>query len=287
MIYMLKIAIPNKGRLSDGSRNILSRIGLQIGLDERQLYANVGEKYEVLLVRAQDIPEFVCQGAVDIGITGLDVVTEKEQDIDILLKLNFGSCRVVIAVPDGSRIKSTADVTDGSVVATSYPTLARRYFQKLGLKPRIVVVTGATETAPRLGVSDLIVDVSSTGSTLRTNHLKPIGTILESTAIVVANRKSLETNKMKISELVAAMGSVISASKKRYLMANVPVKALPEVKALLPGISGPTILNLMDNREMVAIHAVANDDEINGVISMLKSLGATGILVLPIDRLVI
>jgi len=226
-------------------------------------------------------------GAADLGITGLDLVMETSRKVEKLMDLDFGKCRLVVAVPDESKVESTEEVRDGSTVATCFPNLTKAYFSKLGRSVSIAEVSGATEVAPQIGLADVITDLTETGSTLKLNHLKEIGVVLESNAVLIANAKSLADKKARIEEVTSAIQSVMNASRKRYIMANVPKASLPNLKTLLPGVSGPTVMNIMGRDDMVAIHAVTNEDEINGVITMLKSIGAAGILVIPIERMVL
>lgn len=282
-----KIAIPNKGRLSEGSINILKRAGLNIvSEDQRKLYATtIGGDFSVLFIRANDIPEFVQSGVADVGITGLDIVSEVKKDIEILLKLNFGKCALVIAAPEDSNMHSVKDVRDGMKVSTSFPNLTREYFGRLKKNVEIVQVSGATEVTPHIGVADLITDLSATGSTLMMNRLKKMDTILESTAVLIGNKQSIKGNQ-KIVGLVSAIESVMRAETKKYLMANVPVKALEELRTFLPGLAGPTVVNLMGTKDEVAVHVVVDNDKIDQSITKLKKLGATGILIVPVDRMV-
>jgi ATP phosphoribosyltransferase len=284
---VINIAIPNKGRLADGALDILHKIGLKAGgAQERRLLARLGDKYAVLFVRASDIPEFVQRGVADVGITGIDQVIENKAEVEKLLDLNFGHCRLVLAVPDSSPVKSLDDVPEGATIATSYPNQTRKFFEENKKKVKIVNISGAAEVTPHIGVADMVVDLTETGSTLILNKLRPVHNLLDSCAVFIANRKSLEEKAKKIGEIRAALESVISASKKRYVMANVQRDKLDEVSALIPGVSGPTVMELAGSKDMVAIHAVADEEDINGIIAMLKSLGATGILVLPIERMV-
>jgi ATP phosphoribosyltransferase len=284
---LLNLAIPNKGRLSEKALDILRKVGLKLGSpSDRKLIATVGKKYKVLFVRAADIPEFVQNGTADIGITGLDLVEESGAEVERLMPLDFGRCRLVLATHEVSAITTPMDIPDGTSVATSFPNLTARYFKSINKMVKVVPVSGATEVTPHIGVADVIADLTETGSTLVQNHLKEIGLIMESTAMFIANKKSLVDKGTKIKELKSALESVMHASKKRYLMANVPRNRLDEVTALMPGVSGPTIMSLMGSDEMVAIHAVVSEEDINGIITVLKSLGGTAILVLPIERMV-
>lgn len=285
---LLNLAIPNKGRLSEKALEILRKVGLKVGgISDRRLIATVGKKYRVLFVRAADIPEFVQNGTADVGITGLDLIEESGAEVERLMPLDFGKCRLVLATHEGSKLASPKDIPDGTAVATSFPNISSRFFKGLGKTVRIVPVSGATEVTPHIGVADVIVDLTETGSTLIMNHLKEIGQIMESTAMFIANKKALAEKGQKIKELQGALESVTHAAKKRYLMANVPKGRLDEVRALVPGVSGPTIMPLMGTDDMVAIHAVVSEEDINGIITVLKSLGGTAILVLPIERMVV
>jgi len=284
----LRLAVPNKGRLSERSVQILKQSGLEIedGSDRKLFAAIKNRDLEVMFLRAQDIVRFVHQGAVDLGITGRDLVLEAGMDVKTLIELNFGYCRLAIAAPENSGIDSIEDVKDGSVVATSFPNLTKKYFSKLGKKVEIATVSGAAEVTPHIGVSDLIVDLVSSGSTLKTNRLKEIGVIAESRALLIANRESLETKKEEIKEISAAIKSVSDAEDKKYLMADVPRKALDEIKSFLPGIAGPTVMSIMGREDVVAIHVVVDKDKVYDSVIRLKKLGATGILIVPIDRMV-
>jgi ATP phosphoribosyltransferase len=285
---MVRIALPNKGRLNQSAIRLMNKIGFPVpDSSNRTLLAEFGKgRYQVLLARAQDIPEFVEMGAADLGITGLDIVMETGRKVEMVMDLDFGRCRLVVAVPDDSDIKDLQGVKDGCTVATCFPNLTKAYFSKMGKNVQIAEVSGATEVAPQVGLADIITDLTETGSTLKLNHLKEIGVVLESRAVLIVNGKSMLEKKERIEEVTGAVESVMNASNKRYLMANVPKASLPNLKTLLPGVAGPTVMNIIGRDDVVAIHAVTNEDEINGVITMLKSIGATGILVIPIERMV-
>jgi ATP phosphoribosyltransferase len=285
---MIRIALPNKGRLAEGARELLERAGLEFDItSERALQANLGEDFVALFVRARDIPEFVADGAADVGITGGDLVAEAGRDVEVLLDLGFGKCRIVVAAKDDSDIATVADVPAGARVATVFSRVTTDFFARAGRVVTLVPVSGAAEIAPHLGVADIIVDLVSTGSTLKTNGLKEVATVLESTALLIA-RKGLRDDPAtagRIEELTVALESVLRAQDKRYLMANVPRTALDEIRRILPGISGPTIVDVMDGGAHVAAHAVVDRRDIYRVIAELKSIGAEGILVTKIERL--
>jgi ATP phosphoribosyltransferase len=285
---MIRIALPNKGRLAEAARELLERAGLEFDArGERALQAALGADYLALFVNARDIPEFVADGAADIGITGRDLVVEAGRDVLELLDLGFGRCRLVVAARDDSGIASLDDVRAGARVATVFPRLTTAFFMRAGRAVSIVPISGAAEIAPHLGVADIIVDLVSTGSTLKTNGLQEVATILDSTALLIGRAALLEQDDQsrKLRELVAALESVLRAQDKRYLMANVPRSTLSEIKRILPGISGPTIVDILDGGAYVAAHAVVDRREIFRVIAELKAVGAEGILVTKIERL--
>jgi len=287
---MLKIAVPNKGRLSEATLELFRKAGLKVeSSPERKLYATALDRtVQILFVRAQDIPEFVQDGVAHLGVTGEDIIQETRKDVQETLDLRLGYCRLVIAVPEQSHVRDAKDIPEGARVATSFPSLARRFFEGLGKKVTVVEVSGATEITPHIGVADAIVDLTSSGSTLAMNNLREVATIVHSTARVIANRKALADGKLKaqIAPILASLQSVVDARGKRYLMANVPRAKLDEVRAILPGISGPTIMDVLSHPEIVAAHAVVDEDALFDIVQRLKQIGSTGVLVLPIERLV-
>jgi ATP phosphoribosyltransferase len=240
-----------------------------------------------LFVRAQDIPEFVADGAADAGITGWDLVAESGRPLSSRLDLAFGRCTMVVAVRDDSRLRSVDDIVPGTRVATVFPNITRAFFVGIGRPVEIVPVSGAVEIAPHLGIADVIVDLTSTGSTLKVNGLRPVATILESSARLVAASEPLAdpARSRALDELVMAVESVLIARTRRYVMANVPRARLDDVRRILPGISGPTVIDVMNGGAMVAVHAVAPADAIFRTIADLKAIGGEGILVTRIERL--
>jgi len=284
----IRVALPNKGRLSDKATAVLEQAGLRVASrSDRALVTDLGPDFQALFVRAADIPEYVADGAAEVGITGADLVAESGRDVAELLDLGFGPCRLVVAVREESSVGSAAELPAGTRVATTFPRIARRYFESLGTGIEIAPVTGATEIAPHLGVADAIVDLVSTGSTLRMNKLREVDTILTSTARLVANRAGLDEPRVgrAVAELSTAVESVLRAERKRYLMANVPRTKLEEVRKIIPGINGPTIVEVLDGDGWVAAHAVVDGDDVYQTIARLKALGAEGILVTRIERL--
>lgn len=284
----LRVALPNKGRLSERALRLFDEAGLRAAFRaDRALTASLGREFQAIMVRAADIPEFVADQAADVGVTGADLVAESGKDLVEVLDLGFAACRLVVAVTDDAPVQDPHELPAGTRVATSFPRVARAYFEALRIPIEIAPVTGATEIAPHLGVADVIVDLTSTGSTLRINGLREIATIMESSARLVASPQALADARVgpTIRELSVALESVLRAREKRYLMANVPRERLDAVRTVLPGISGPTIVDVLDGAGWVAAHAVVDADDVYDTISSLKELGAEGILVTRIERL--
>ena len=215
-----------------------------------------------MFLRAQDIVRFVQMGAVDMGITGWDLVLESELDVKKMLDLGFGRCRLSVAVPESMGVDRPEDIPDGSIVATSFPNMTQKYFKKLHKKVKITDVSGAAEVTPHLGVADLIVDLVSSGSTLKTNHLKEIAVVADSQAVLIASKRMEGKKGELMLELASAIQSVIEAEEKKYLMADVPVSSLDEVKRILPGINqGPTVMNIVGRTDRGAIHVLVDKSQ--------------------------
>ena len=287
----LRIALPNKGRLTEDVRTLFADAGLELrAAGERALVASLGGDFEAIFVRAQDIPEFVADGAADAGVTGWDLVRESERELESVLDLEFGRCRLVVAAREESGIESLDDIVgdgDGDPrVATAFPRLTERFFADISRAVTIVPVTGAAEIAPHLGIADIVTDLVSTGSTLRVNQLREIATILESTARLITrpNEERGPRRVRAIEELIAALESVLRARGQRYVMANVPRAALDQVRRVLPGLNGPTVIDVLNGGDLVAVHAVVAQQAIYRTIADLKALGGEGILVTRIER---
>ncbi|QIO21212.1 ATP phosphoribosyltransferase [Haloarcula sp. JP-L23] len=281
----MRIAVPNKGRLHDPSVELLERAGLHLvdGAD-RQLYAQtVDPDVTVLYARAADIPEYVADGAADVGITGLDQVREAGVDLVDLRDLDFGRCRLVLAAPeDDDSVTSVADF-EGGRVATEFPNITRRFFEEQGVEVDIAEVSGATELTPHVDIADGIVDITSTGTTLRMNRLEIVAEVLQSSVRLFAREDTADAEKVQ--QVDMALGSVLSAEDKRYLMMNAPEDALDDVKEVLPGMGGPTVMDIAGSDD-VAVHAVVEESAVFETINDLKGVGATDVLVTEIERLI-
>lgn len=286
---VLRMAVPNKGRLNQRAIELLVKSGLDLGEDwGRKLYVKVKNKdIEIIFVRAQDIPLFVHSGAVDIGITGQDQIADACVDVAEVLPLDFGHCRLSVAVPEAYPYKDVESIPDGSRVATSFVNVTRRFFESIGKNMEIIEVTGAAEIMPYMNVSDFIVDLVSSGSTLKTNRLVEIRPIIYSQAVAITNSGSLEEHGDEIYDITNAIKSVMTAETRRYLMADIPRAKLKDVESMFPGLAGPTVMNIAGRDDMVAIHVVIDAADIYDAVNSLQKLGGKGILTLPIDRLVL
>ncbi len=282
---MIRIAIPNKGRLHDPTVSLFKEAGLPVleGATRKLFAKTTDPDITFLFARAADIPEYVQDGAADVGITGLDLISETGADVDVILDLEFGRAKLVLAVPDDSPITSPQDL-EGMRVATEFPNITKRYFEELGVNIEIIKVSGACEMTPHVGIADAIVDISSSGTTLLTNHLKVIEDVFSSSVRLITNRESA-AEKEKIQYIKTAIESVLHAKGKRYLMMNVPADKLDAVKAVLPGLAGPTVMKVESDDSILAVHAVIDSDVIFSTVSKLKDVGACGILVVPIERM--
>lgn len=281
----LTLAVPSKGRMSEPALRLCADAGLSFEATERALLVPCANApVDLLLVRAGDIPEYVQDGVVHLGITGANLVAEAAADVVTLTELGFARCTLQAAVPEDAP-QSDLRALDGLRVATSYPVSTRACLDRLGVAAELVPVSGSVEAAPRLGLADAIVDLVSTGSTASANGLRLLGALLESQAVLVASEAALAEKAEQVERLQLMLAGVVAARRRRYLMLNVPVDALERVEALIPGMGSPSVLDLADPG-MKAVHAAVEADEIWGLLPSLKQAGATSILVLPVERVV-
>lgn len=288
MDEILKIALPNKGRLSQKIYELLNAAGLNLdSKDERCLKLDTKDKkFQLIFVRAADIPNFLDSKVADIGFTGKDILVEKGVELDIVKEFDFGKCDMVVAVPEEMNIDDVAQLPDNIRVATSFPSIAKSYFKKLGKNANVSEIMGAVEITPSLGFCDCVIDITSTGATLRSNRLKIIDKILSSSTILCA-RKDLDSKKnLKLRSLVRALDSVIDAKKKKYLMVHIPKDKIDDVKSFLPGLSSPTVIPMHNDESKVVIHVTVDEDKVYDAIDNLKSIGGEGILILSVDQMV-
>ncbi|WP_304092129.1 ATP phosphoribosyltransferase [Methanobrevibacter gottschalkii] len=284
----MKIAIPSKGRISEPSINILEKAGLGlIDKNNRKLISKTfNENIEVMFARASDIPKFVNNGVADMGITGVDLINESEAEVAELLDLRFGQTKLVLAAPEESDIKSADDITEDMIVATEFPVLTRKYLNEKGLDLKIIKLSGSTEAAPFIGIADLITDLTSTGTTLKMNHLKIIDNILDSTIKLIANKESLETRSELIEAVSTSIKGVLDADRKKLIMMNVKDDDLNNVKKVMPSMGGLTISEVLSDEKTVAVQAVIDEKEVFELVNDLRNAGAKDILVVPIERII-
>jgi ATP phosphoribosyltransferase len=273
----LRIAVPSKGRLREPTIELLHDAGLgpETPGDRALAFPCRNAPVEALLVRADDIPEYVQDGVVDCGVTGLDIVRERGAEVTELARLGFGACSLEAAVPTESQAVSLADL-GGARVATSFPRLARELLPHVEL----VDVHGSVELAPRLGLADAIVDLVSSGSTLRTNGLRSVGVLLQSEAVLIAPPQPRED----AAQLAGVFRSVVDARGARYLMLNAPEESLEDICALVPGSRAPSVLPLAEPG-MVAVHSVVPAQDVWRLLPALEAAGASSILLVPLERM--
>ena len=280
----MRIAVPNKGRLSEPALELLRNAGIKPEMESRKLVVSTNNpKVEILFARAKDIPALVQMNAVQAGITGYDMVVESGAKVEIALKLGFGKARLVVAVPADSDVGSVEDL-DGKRIATEFGNIAKRYFEDRGIDVEIVEVSGACENAPYIGIADAILDLTSTGTTLRMNNLRIVDVVLETEAVLIVNEESKESFEVKA--LITSIEGVLNARGMMYLMMNVPTDALEDVKRIVPGLKGPTVMRVESEEDMVAVHVVVHEDHLFEVLERLKKVGARDILIVPVQRLI-
>ena len=284
MSLPLRLAIPNKGRLAEPAVALLRNAGLEFELSERRLSAPVANAdLELLFVRTEDIAEYVADGLVELGLTGADLVAEHGADLRTVLPLGFGACSLVLAVPRETEIGAVADL-EGCRIATSFPRVTAAYLAQSGVEAHVVEVRGAVEVTPQLGVADAVVDLVASGSTLRVNGLRPIATLLASEAVLVT-RGSGDDGDERVGGLTDMLRSVIDARGREYMMMNAPAAALDRIRALIPGLSGPTVMPLADP-QFIAVHSVVERTQLWRIVPALKEVGARDILVVPIEKVI-
>ncbi len=282
----LKIAIQKSGRLSDDSIELLKQCGMSFSSMGNKLIASVTNfPLEILYLRDDDIPQYVQDGVADIGIIGENVLIEKEKKVDIAEKLGFGKCRLSIAIPRGE-IFDDVSYLNGKKIATSYPKILKNYLSENNVSATIEEISGSVEIAPGIGLADVVCDIVSSGSTLLTNGLKEAETIFRSEAVLIKNGNiSAEKNKI-IEQLLFRIRAVNKAKQFKYVLLNIPTKNIPKVKSILPGMKSPTILPLA-LEGWSSLHSVISEDDFWSVIDQLKEIGAQGILIVPIEKMVI
>jgi ATP phosphoribosyltransferase len=281
----LRLAVPNKGRLVEPTLSLLHDAGLVFEEHDRSLVARVQNlDLDILFVRTNDIIEFVGDGVADLGVTGIDLLAETGSALPVVRELGYGRCRLAAAVPSDSPIDAV-EALAGVRVATAHPNTTRRFFAERQIPVEVISISGAVEVAPRLGLAEAIVDLVSTGSTLQMNGLRPICDVLPSQAILVANPAAQVERSAELGAIETMLSAVLAARGRKYLMMNAPAAKLDELSGLLPGLESPSVIPLT-HQGMIAIHAVVDADSVWRLLPRLKAAGASGILVLPIEKIV-
>jgi ATP phosphoribosyltransferase len=280
----LKIAIQKSGRLNEKSVELLKNCGLSFENYKSSLISNVSNfPLEILFLRDDDIPEYVQDGIADLGIVGENVISETGVDVSFLQMLGFGKCTLKLAVQTHSTIETVADL-NGKSIATSYPVILKNFLDQNNINADIRTISGSVEIAPGLGLSDAIFDIVSTGGTLKSNGLKPFAEVMKSEAVLIG-RNGLEAEPLVI-ELIQRIQSVLRAKETKYVVLNAESKNLDRILELLPGVKSPTVVPLAESG-WVAIHTVIPERDFWEKISLLKSAGAQGIVVMPIEKIIL
>lgn len=282
----LMLAVPAKGRMAEPALRLCSDAGLAFEATERSLLVPCANApVDLLLVRPSDIPEYVQDGVVHAGITGANLVAEAEADVVELAELGFARCALEVAVPEDAE-QATIEQIAGLRVATAYPVSTRRLLADRGVQVELVPVSGSVEAAPRLGLADAIVDLVSTGSTASANGLRRLGPLLASQGVLVAGSTALGRQAELIEGLVLMISGVVAARRRRYLMMNASAGALPAIRSILPSMGAPSVLPLATDGQ-IAVHAAVEADDVWTLLPALKQAGASSILVLPVERVVL
>lgn len=282
---MLTIAVQNKGRLNEDTVALLADAGISASASHRKLISDAkGFPLHVLYLRDDDIPQAVAMGVADIGIVGLNEVLEKEQDVDIIMKLGFGACRLSLAVPKAVDYPGMKWF-EGKRVATSYPVILRNYFSEKGIHAFVHEIAGSVEVAPAVGMADAIFDIVSSGGTLIQNGLREEETVIQSEAVLIGNPHIDEEKKKEIAKLTFRFTSIIESRGKKYMLMNLPKEKVAEAVAILPGMKSPTLLPLADEN-WVSLHVVIHEDVLWEKIEQLKKIGAEDILVLALENVI-
>jgi ATP phosphoribosyltransferase len=283
---MLKIAVQKSGRLYEDSIRLLKECGIELNNGNKQLKAAAFNfPIEVYFLRDDDIPQYVYDGVADIGIVGENVLLETAKDIDLVYRLGFGKCRLSIAVPKAMLYNGYSDL-NGLKIATTYSTILQKYLTSNHIDAEIHEISGSVEIAPGIGLADAICDLVSSGSTLFTNGLKEVEVLLQSEAVLTANKKLSAENKDILNKLLLRINAVKTAKNNKYILLNAPNNQLKNISSLLPGMKSPTIMPLAEEG-WSSVQSVVNENDFWEVMEKLKSFGAEGIIVLPIEKMIV
>ncbi len=281
----LKIAIQTKGRLNEESLKLISETGIKLTIGKRKLISAAKNfPLEVLFLRDDDIPQTVEDSVADIGIVGENEMLEKQADVVIAKRLGFSKCRLSLAIPKSLEYNGL-DFFNGKKIATSYPVILKKFLDENSINTEIHVITGSVEIAPGIGLADAIFDIVSSGSTLVSNRLKEVETVIKSEAVLIANPNLSEQKKAILDEFIFRMESVQRAANKKYILMNAPNEKLGEISAILPGMKSPSVIPLA-TEGWSSLHSVIEENDFWEVIGKLKKAGAEGILVIPIEKMI-
>ena len=283
---MLRIAVQSKGRLFDDTMNLLAEADIKVSASKRTLLVQSSNfPLEVLYLRDDDIPQSVASGVADIGVVGENEFVERGEDCDIISRLGFSKCRLSLAIPKEIEYRGV-NWFNGKKIATSYPNILRRFMQEQGVDCEIHVITGSVEISPGIGLADGIFDIVSSGSTLVSNNLREVEVVMQSEALLIGNKKLSDDKSQTLEEMLFRFKAVKDAEDKKYVHMNAPKARLQEIINVLPGLKSPTIIPLADE-EWCSVHTVLDQKRFWEIIGKLKEMGAQGILVTPIEKMIL
>ena len=283
---MLRIAVQSKGRLFEDTMSLLAEADIKVSNVKRTLLMESSNfPVEILYLRDDDIPQTVASGVADLGIVGENEFIERGEDADIIRRLGFSKCRLSLAIPKSAEYTGV-EWFEGKTIATSYPVILRRFMEKVGVKMNVHVITGSVEIAPGIGLADGIFDIVSSGSTLVSNNLKEVEVVMKSEALLIASKNLPEEKKAILDELLFRIEAVKMAEDKKYVLMNAPTEKVKDIINILPGAKSPTVMSLA-TEGWSSVHTVVDQKRFWEVIGQLKALGAEGILVLPIEKMVL
>ena len=283
---MLKIALQSKGRLNEESLSLLASIGINVDEPKRKFISKARNfNIETLFLRDDDIPLVVASGTASLGIVGLNEVAEKGADVEIVKQLGFGGCRISLAIPKADEYQGL-DYFRGKRIATSYPRILKEFLDKNGIEADIELITGSVEIAPAAGIADCIFDIVSSGSTLVSNGLVEVERVFESEAVLIANRNLSPEDRETLDEILFRIESHLLSSGKKYLLMNIPTAALDEAVKILPAMRSPTVMPLA-SEGWCSLHSVVEADTLWEKVRLLKAIGAEGILVIDLDKIIL
>ncbi len=283
---MLRIAVQSKGRLYEDTMNLISEADIKVSTNKRTLLVKSSNfPLEVLYLRDDDIPESVATGVADVGIVGENEYLEKDEDAEIIYRLGFSKCRLSLAIPKNVDYKGV-EWFKGKKIATSYPNILKRFLKDNNVNAETHIITGSVEISPGIGLADAIFDIVSSGSTLISNNLKEVEVVIKSEALLIANKNITEDKRKILNEILFRINAVRNAEDKKYVRMNAPKAKLDDIIKVLPGLKSPTIIPLADP-EWCSVHTVLDEQRFWEIIGKLKEMGAQGILVTPIEKMIL